>query len=118
MSYSSVTGNKDKQPPSSSSTGVKEEFRRKVKETIVPPIEKESQSDDKSKSSDPSTIEQVSLTESLSTDPYEVSQPDTSNVEDVTSPTSGEDERMKQIEKVLYLEHRHSRLFVYTAHAG
>lgn len=99
MSYSSVTGNKDKQPPSSSVTGVREENRCKVKDTFGSSTEEKSQKDNKS--IDPSSIEQADLTDSLRTVPFETSQPDEGIVQKVISRTSGEDERMKQIEKVL-----------------
>ncbi len=101
MSYSSVASSNDKQPLPNTSHVVREEFRRKVMEKMDSQTGEESPSDTLI-GGDHSPIEQATSADSATVSSFETSRPEEGSLHDVTSPSSVEDERMKQIEKVLH----------------
>ncbi len=99
MSYSSVASSNDKQPSPHNSNVVREEFRRKVMEQMDSQTGEEVRSDTPI-GGDHSPIEQATSADSVRVSSFEISRPEEGSLHDVTSPSSVEDERMKQIEKV------------------
>ncbi len=101
MSYSSVASSNDKQPSPNNSHVVREEFRRKVMEKMDSQTGEEFQSDTPI-GGDHSPIEQATSADSVRVSSFETSRLEEGSLHDVTSPSSVEDERMKQIEEVLH----------------